>query len=207
MGEFRAGLRRCVEKGWDGHFPNTSLALRTMKNRKPVFGIFCWSFLDGDSWWEEFAQSFLLSCFFPFFGQKPCSCFAEVEGLESAHLAAGPSLVFLLDYLCPLTATPVTVFPLRLSCHLSAESLGHQLLSFWKKSGCWPPSYHLGLLNKAEWQMRHLEGLGSDPSGKGMPLCTFKRWMTIWPGKDTHFTFPLAQDWNHLPLSSVWIKW
>lgn len=35
--------------------------------------------------------------------------------------------------------------------------------------------------------MRHLEGLGSDLSGKGKSLCTFKRWMTIWPGKDISF--------------------
>lgn len=170
-----------------------------------------WNLLLEFSWWRFLMRRVhtVLSSLMllPFLWSETLLLFCRSGGPGVCPPCCRAFLVFLLDYLCPLTATPVTVFPLRLSCHLSAESLGHQLLSFWKKSGCWPPSYHLGLLNKAEWQMRHLEGLGSDPSGKGMPLCTFKRWMTIWPGKDTHFTFPLAQDWNHLPLSSVWIKW
>lgn len=48
-----------------------------------------------------------------------------------------------------------------------------------------------------------LEGLGSDLSGKEKTLSTLKRWLAIWPGQDPHFTFPLVQDSNHLPLSSI----
>lgn len=144
-----------------------------------------------DSWWRDPSQFFLLSPFFSFFGQKSCSCFVEGHGLEPVHrVAAGPSLAFLPG----LTASPtsaqwllLSAFSLGPSCHLWAPSLRHQLLWFWKTQ--WTPSYHLGLLNRAEWQTIHLEGLGSDLRGKEKSPCTLKRWLAIWPGKDAHFTF------------------
>ena len=136
----------------------------------------------------------------PFLWLEILFLFGRTAHLEFVLLVTGLPQPFCLDSLSPPAPTPVTVgkcislgtllSPLSRIPGTPASFIPKKKKKEWMLASFLPS----GFIKKAEWQMRRLEGLGSDPSGRGKSLCPFKRWMTIWPGKDTHFTFPLVQD-------------